>query len=514
MKPARWSLALWPLVFAAPSLAQPPEDSAVAESDAPAGEELSGQEDLEALEAVEAAVLGRGDFEGPDPREHAAYEGLAPAVRALAIRAERLDWELGSAGRRTGTPRPGGGPGGATAGGGGEGLDIPVVMNPAVERFLDFLQGPGRKWFERWLARTTRYYPLMRPILKKHGLPEDLVVVALVESGLHYAAYSHAHASGPWQFIKATGERYGLKADFWLDERRDFLKATDAAARYLKDLHARFGDWMLAWAAYNTGEGAVERALKRSGAEDFWGLLAAGELAEETRRYVPKIVAAAIISRNPERYGFSDLSYLKPLEWEEVQVKGMVDLKAAARAVGGSLEELKELNPELRFWCSPPHLSSYALRIPRGSAARFHKGYSPSTRDGGVTFTRHTLRQGETLSHVALTHKTSIEALLSANRITDPRRVRAGKALIVPIQPCGTPVGAAAVALDGPGSKRAKNAAPPRKPALAPARHTVRSGENLWSIARKHGILLDDLRRLNGLPPDAPLQPGQVLKLR
>jgi len=459
---------------------------------------------------AEDQALGGAAWVGPDPRELSAYEGMAPSAPPEALRAERLAWELGTGGRATGSARPGGGPSGGLAEAEADAFGIPVVMNPAVEQLLGVLQGPGRRWFTRWLGRSTRYYPLMRPILKKHGLPEELVYVALVESGLHYAAYSPAHASGPWQFIKATGERYGLKSDFWLDERRDFLKATDAAARYLKDLHARFGDWMLAWAAYNTGEGAVDRALRRSGAEDFWGLLAAGELAEETRRYVPKIVAAALISRDPEQYGFGDVQYQKPLEWEEVQVQGMVDLKAAARAVGASLEELKELNPELRFWCSPPYLKSYLLRIPRGQGERFRKAYSPSARDREVTFTRHRLRAGETLSHVALSYKTSIEALMSANRIKDARRVRAGTALLVPIQPCGTPVGASAAAVD-------RRPARPDKPgakAKPPATHRVRSGENLWSIARRHGLTVEALQRLNGLGADAALKPGQVLKLR
>jgi membrane-bound lytic murein transglycosylase D len=332
------------------------------------------------------------------------------------------------------------------------GFDIPVVINPAVEQYLELLQGSGRTMFSRWLARTTRYGPLIRPILRKHGVPEDLLAVALVESGLKFSALSRAKAVGPWQFMEATGKAYGLKAGFWLDERRDFLKATDAAARHLKDLYTRFGDWYLAWAAYNTGERRVIRALQRTGASDFWGIRESALLAAETKRYVPKIIAAALIAKNPERYGFHGIDWLPPLTWDELEVPGPINLKAVARAVGVELEVIQELNPELRFWCTPPDLERYRLRIPKDSRARFAARYRPLARDMQLAYTRHRLQAGETLSHVALRHQTSVQALLSANRIRDPRRVRAGTNLIVPVRPCGTQAPKTAAA-DPAGSK-------------------------------------------------------------
>ena len=392
------------------------------------------------------------------------------------------------------------------------GFDIPVVLNPAVAQYLAMLQGRGRGMFTRWLARTSRYYPLLRPILRKHGLPEDLVTVALIESGLKYSALSPAKAVGPWQFIEPTGKAYGLKTDFWLDERRDFLKATEAAARYLKDLHDRFGDWYLAWAAYNTGETRVARALSRTGASDYWGIRESSYLAAETKRYVPKIIAAALISKNPERYGFSSIPWQAPLVWEEVEVAGTVNLKAAARAVGAKIEVLQELNPELRYWCTPPYMDNYLLRIPKDSTHRFRKRYRPNRKDHQVTHTRHRLREGETLSHVALIYGTSVKALISANRIKNARRIRSGTRLLVPVRPCGngpSPPAAKARAK----KKRSPKARPVAKKRAKGKTYVVRSGDTLWQIAAEHGTTVAAISRLNRLKKGAVLPIGTVLRL-
>ncbi|MFH2114890.1 MAG: LysM peptidoglycan-binding domain-containing protein, partial [Spirochaetota bacterium] len=251
-------------------------------------------------------------------------------------------------------------------------------------------------------------------------------------------------------------------------------------ARHLKDLHARFGDWYLAWAAYNTGEGRVARALQRTGATDFWGLRESDHLAAETKRYVPKIIAAALNVKNPERYGFSGIDWLPPLSWEEVEVEGTVNLKAAARAVGADLEALQEINPELRFWCTPPHLKRYRLRIPKGSRERFDQRYRPLARDQQVTHTRHRLKSGETLSHVALGYKTSVQALLSANRIADPRRLRAGTSLIVPVRPCGGSAAVAAMPAPGPNQAPREKAKKAARSGPAPRVHVVQPGDSLW----------------------------------
>lgn len=386
------------------------------------------------MRAAEQAALTSATWTLPPAADFSPIEGGECVRRKIVMQGVQLLYELGSEGIHSGRPHPGA-PGRALFG-----FDIPVVLNESVLKLLNFLQTAGRAPFQIWLGRTTRYYPLMQQILAKYDLPKDLVSVALIESGLSYSAYSRARASGPWQFIQATGKLYGLKSDFWIDERRDIIKATEAAARHLKDLYQKFGDWYLVWAAYNAGEYGVTRAMDRSGCQDFWELAEIGQLHNETRWYVPKIIAAAMIQKNPEHYGFTDINYLDPIEWDDVDVNGMVDLKAAAKAVGVSLDVMKELNPELRFWCSPPYLKSYRLRIPKGTTEQFRTLYRPTVRDNQVTFTKYVVRSGETLGHIARATRTSVEALMNANQLTNPRKVRAGRALIVPIRPCGTPV--------------------------------------------------------------------------
>ena len=177
---------------------------------------------------------------------------------------------------------------------------FPIVQNPYVQKWLDFftVNKRGRRTFEKWMARSTRYIPIIKPILQEHGMPEDLIYLSMIESGFNPRAYSHAHAVGPWQFIRATGKRYGLNVEFWIDERRDIYKSTHAAARYLKDLYTMFGSWYLAAAAYNAGEGKVLRAVKRDQTRDFWKLERnKRNFRAETRNYVPKIIAAAIIAK-------------------------------------------------------------------------------------------------------------------------------------------------------------------------------------------------------------------------
>jgi membrane-bound lytic murein transglycosylase D len=401
--------------------------------------EQAGGEELEKMAEAEAEVFSDRNVPMPDRNEFSCVEGLEDSPRETLLRQDKLQVELGTGASEEMESRWMG----ATLSARGsreKGFDIPVVINESVERWIAFLQLRTPEIFSKWLARTTRYYPVMRPILKQYGLPEDLMAVALIESGLQYAAFSRAHASGPWQFIKSTGSTYGLKSDFWIDERRDIVKATDAAARHLRDLYRHYNDWYLAWAAYNAGAGWVDRAIERLNSRDFWELATAGLFRNETKGYVPKIIAAAIIQKDPEKFGFGRVQYLEPLQWDEVEVEGMADLKAAASATGVTLQEIQELNPELKFWCSPPYMKSYRLRVPKGTLDRFHKSYNPSVRDNRTTFVHHRVRSGETLGHIAIAYRTSVEALMSANHISNPRRVGAGKPILVPIQPCGTPV--------------------------------------------------------------------------
>ena len=234
--------------------------------------------------------------------------------------------------------------------------DIPVEMQPLVAQYIRFFQGPGRKWFRVWMSRSSRYIPMMAPLLEASGLPRDTVYLAMIESGFSPEAFSWARAAGPWQFISSTGKRFGLRQDFWVDERRDPLKATRAAGRYLRELHDSLGTWYLAWAGYNAGGEKLRRLVERRGTDDFWELSEGRGLAKETKHYVPKLIACALVAKHPKAFGFSDeeFSFQEPLAFEEVPVVEPTDLEVLARAAAVPVEDIRALNPELRRWCSPP----------------------------------------------------------------------------------------------------------------------------------------------------------------
>jgi membrane-bound lytic murein transglycosylase D len=243
--------------------------------------------------------------------------------------------------------------------------DIPLVRTPSVESHLRFFHTGMRDRFEMWLNRLSRYKPLVEKIFLEFDLPSDLVFLSLVESGFNPNAYSRARATGPWQFMKGTARVYGLRVDQYVDERRDPIKSTVAAARYLRDLYDLFGAWPLAMAAYNAGEGKVMRALHKTQAESFWGIIRSKYLKRETREYVPRFMAAMIIAKNRDRYGFSE----EPTdvhEFEEVVVRRPVHLRMLADASGIPYTDLKQLNPELRRDITPPDDQEYLLKVPMG----------------------------------------------------------------------------------------------------------------------------------------------------
>src|SRR5215471_15857405 len=197
--------------------------------------------------------------------------------------------------------------------------DIPIEMQPLVAQYIQFFQGPGRKWFRKWMSRSTRFIPMMTPLLERGGLPRDTVYLAMIESGFSPGATSWARAAGPWQFIASTGRRFGLRQDFWVDERRDPLKATVAAGKYLNELHDALGHWYLAWAGYNAGGEKLRRMMERRGTNDFWSLSDGKGLAKETKHYVPKLIACALVAKHPKAFGFSDdeFEFQQPLEFDE-----------------------------------------------------------------------------------------------------------------------------------------------------------------------------------------------------
>jgi membrane-bound lytic murein transglycosylase D len=396
--------------------------------------------------------------------------------------------------------------------------DLPVTRNESVDKWIDFLTGRNHDRTRLWLERKGMYGPMIRAELRSRGMPEDLLYLALIESGLSPRAYSKAAASGMWQFIAETGRRYGLEVSADVDERRDPVRSTAAALDYLQELHDRFGSWYLAAASYNTGENRVGRIMREMfgterGTDDhFWKI--AHRLPRETRDYVPLMLAAGHIGKEPDRYGFHDLGYQDELAFDVVWVPGAVDLPLIALASGVSDSTVQELNLHLLRGRTPAN-RGWAVRVPAGSKVAFdaafpelyrtarlaeaeaarHASVFPSggtARASGpaATTTSYRVRQGETLSHIARRHGVSVAALRSANGNVDPRRLRAGQTLRVPSRA---------------GSRTAA--------ATATRVHQVRRGENLTVIARRYGVSVRQIQAWNNLQGTRILA-GQRLRIR
>ncbi len=420
--------------------------------------------------------------------------------------------------------------------------DIPVEMQPLVALYIHFFQGSGRKWFRNWMNRSTRYIPMMQKILAEKGLPQDTVYLAMIESGFSARAYSWARASGPWQFISTTGKEYGLAQDFWVDERRDPVKSTRAAAAYLGRLYGNLGHWYLAWAGYNTGGSRVRRMMDRNGTSDFWRLCDARGLAKETKHYVPKLIAAALVAKHPKAFGFRDdeFDFQPAFEFEEVPLTAATDLEVIARASGRDVEEIKDLNPELKRWCTPPasEKKPYLLRLPKGSAQTFAEAFAKIPASERLSFKVHRVRRGETLSGIARAYKSAPEAIMKMNGLRSARSLKLNLELVVPVPRGGTARAEAALDRQVTRARRAGFVATrpeeeipagttkvsSAKPVSAGTvsteqvdgkqrvRYGVASGDSLWSISQRFHVTVEDLKRWNRLGGSGKgLQVGAVL---
>ena len=387
--------------------------------------------------------------------------------------------------------------------------DFPVVINRQVGYYLDLFRGKQREMFARWLDRSAQYVPAIEPELAKAGLPRDLAYLAMIESGYNPSAVSHAGAGGLWQFMPATGRHYDLVINSWVDERRDPEKATRAAIRYLGNLYRQFGDWHLAVAAYNTGEGNVDRAIREHGTANFWDLAAKEGLYRETRHYVPKLIAAIIIARDPATYGFDAPSPGRAQRSEIVRVPGNTDLRAAAETLGVSLRQMRSLNNELLRDVTPPNGGRYALRVPEGGATliaanieRLQHRPAP-TYAGRSGYATHVVRKGDTLHAVSQRYGVSMTNLLKANKLRTSRLL-AGQRLRIPTR------GAVMAAKNDPTRSPAVMASI-RKPAKQV--HQIRKGDTLSGIAKKYGVSEIQIRQWNKLSPKRALAAGQKLTL-
>ena len=304
-----------------------------------------------------------------------------------------------------------------------------VIENPRVRYFISYFSKRQKQTFANALARSGKYFSMMTKVLRDEGLPEDFAYLALIESYFSPQAASRAGALGLWQFVPVTARRYGLKINAWMDERRDPIKSTHAAAAYLKDLHQAFDRWYLATAAYNAGQGAIEKIVQTSPPKDFASLIGKTKLNEETRNFVPKFVAAALIAANPQKYGFEPVIHDAQAEYEEVEVEGNLQLTALADMAGTEIDALHELNPALHRGQTPPG-ESYRLRVPAGQATAFELAYRHSRQTDETRVVTHEVKKGETLFSIARRYGQQVRALMELNGLTDSR-LRIGQKLMV-----------------------------------------------------------------------------------
>jgi membrane-bound lytic murein transglycosylase D len=389
-------------------------------------------------------------------------------------------------------------------------FDIPVTVNDSVLSIIaSFTSRESvRERFAEGLVRAGRYTPMMRGIFAREGLPTDLVYVAMIESSFKTAARSRARAQGVWQFIAPTGRRYGLKSSRAVDERSDPVKATEAAAAYLRDLHDMFGDWYLAMAAYDSGEGRVARAIARAGTDDYWELCRLGALPKETRLYVPSVIAAALIDKNQEHYGFH-VEPEAPVPSETATLRKPVDLRRLAVESGVTYAELSEMNPELKTAVTPREPSGYRLRVPAGLAETV-AARSASLPEAAVPALRsHRVQRGETLARVARRFGVSASALAEANDLAPGARLAPRRMLVIPDR---EPVYASKK-----GRRRGVRSSPTTLgiPAsgFEKSGYRVRKGDTLFSIATRHHTTVDKLREWNRLESGTQIHPGEKLSV-
>jgi len=384
--------------------------------------------------------------------------------------------------------------------------DVPIPLNARVLSYIELFQGRLRTFITEGLARGSKYLPMIQDVFRAEGLPLDLAYVPLVESAFKPNALSHASARGVWQFMRGTALDNGLRHDWYVDERSDPQKATLAAAKYLKTLRSMFGgDWHLALASYNGGPGRVQRAMQRSGIQEFWSLAETSRyLPRETREYVPMILAAIVIARNPAQYGL-DVQPMPAVASEKVVLPGPVDLRRVAEWTGTSITTIQTLNPELRRWTTPVKSSDYTLNVPEGTAATVNARVQHMPPAEGAALNWYTVRSGDSLQTIARKLRVSRTDLAEANYLRTAAPVRPGQRLVIPRPPATlmaarpdrpVPVAESRRVAAGAGLTGAPSAAQSKDARLI---YEVKQGDTLSSIARGFRTTVAALRSWNHL---------------
>lgn len=439
---------------------------------------------LERVHVLELELLAAGDGFTEGPSEPAAIDEMAE----LNVEAQSPSEETRARARQALEV---------------EDNDLPVALNDAVLGCIDLYLGPLREWFVGALQRGDRYLPYMRQVFAAEGLPRDLAYVALVESAFRPTALSRAKARGVWQFMPATGRRFGLRQDWWVDERSDPYKATRAAARYLKQLYGMFGDWNLALAGYNAGEQKVVRAIGRQGTRDFWELRRTPALRRETRNYVPMIHAAILVAKAPEKYGLVVVPEPVP-EFDFVPLESALDLRVVAECADSTLDEVRGLNPELRRLVTPA-TRGFDVRVPRGRGLAVIACLANLPPEKRTTFRTHVVARGQSLSAIARRHGSRVGDIAEANGISPRARLSVGTTLIIPT-----------AAHQSAARSRRADAVSPAGGAGATGgaevvRHTIQPGDTLLAIAARYGTTVRLLRQWNGLRDSRIAAGGELI---
>lgn len=402
-------------------------------------------------------------------------------------------------------------------------FDFPVAYNKLTQKWIKYFVGRGRTSLLRYLELSGRYAPFMAEMLDERGMPRDLIFLAMAESGFQNQAKSHARAVGPWQFIAPTGKKFGLKINWYVDERKDPIKATIAASSYLRDLYNMFGSWELAAAGYNAGEGKISKAVRKYASDDFWEISKKKFLKSETRNYVPKIMALAIIGKNLESFGLEEIDFKDSLEFELVSVPPLTDLVLLAESTGWDLSELQLWNPELVRWFSPPGLH-YKLRTPIGFSKKVND-YVASLSPENFNFQKYQVSSSTTFSEIGRRFRIPAEVLYDLNEEKNQAKyLKKGEEVILPFRvgQHGREVMYADLYEKVRSRKSRRNfydhIANAKKKGAVTLRgsefYVVKSGDTLWDVSRKTGVPLETLIRANLHTVENGLKPGVRLAVR